>query len=88
MLGRGWTEMGAGHALPSHWTQNFGALSGKSLADPAALPPPAPEVAPEPEGGRTAKPDEPIVPRVPDEKPPGEPPDLPQPEDPAPGEGK
>jgi hypothetical protein len=41
------------------------------------LPAPAADVAPEAEVGRTAKPGEPIVPRVPDEKPPGQPDDLP-----------
>jgi hypothetical protein len=80
--------LGAGHSLPSHWTQNFGALSGRSLNDPAPLPAPAADVAPEPEGSRTTKPDEPIVPRVPDEKPPGQPPDVPDPgEGVPPGEG-
>ncbi|MBL9086944.1 MAG: FHA domain-containing protein [Planctomycetia bacterium] len=52
MLGRGWTELGVGRAsrtsdTASYWTQNFGAMGGKSLKTPDALPPIRPEVAPE-----------------------------------------
>jgi uncharacterized protein YkwD len=71
MLGRGWTEMGAGRSAPSHWTQLFGALSGRSLNDPDPLPAPAADVAPDPED-TPAAPQGPLAPRVPDEKPPEE----------------
>src|SRR5262245_59253893 len=81
MLGRGWTEMGAGRALPSHWTQNFGALGGRALGDPAPLPAPATDVAPENEDANRGKPAGPSAPRVPDEPPPGPPPGLPEPGD-------
>jgi uncharacterized protein YkwD len=76
MLGRGWTEMGAGRSAPHHWTQLFGAAGGKNLDDPAALPPPAADVAPDPEG-TPAGPQQPLTPRVPDEEPPGEGPEQP-----------
>lgn len=72
MLGRGWTEMGAGRSVPSHWTQLFGAASGKSLGTPDALPAPAADVAPDPEGpAQGSQGGNPLVPRVPDVKPPG-----------------
>jgi uncharacterized protein YkwD len=87
MLGRGWTEMGAGHALPSHWTQNFGAQGGRGLGEPAALPAPAADVAPESEDAAGRRPDTPLVPRLPDEQPPGQPPGLPDPGEGVPGEG-
>jgi uncharacterized protein YkwD len=52
MIGKGWTEMGAGRSIRSggttYWTQNFGG-GGSSLRIPDALPPPRPEVAPEPD---------------------------------------
>jgi|GEM_PF-1620314 len=52
MLGRGWTELGVGRSsrvadTSSYWTQNFGAMGGKSLKTPDALPPPRAEVASE-----------------------------------------
>ncbi|MCC7139749.1 MAG: FHA domain-containing protein [Planctomycetes bacterium] len=51
MLGKGWTELGVGRSCApdsaSYWTQNFGALGGKSLGTPDALPPPRADVAPE-----------------------------------------
>jgi uncharacterized protein YkwD len=72
MLNRNWTEMGAGRSVPSHWTQLFGAASGKSLGTPDALPAPAADVAPDPEGpaAGTTRPGNPLVPRVPDSTPP------------------
>jgi len=50
MLGAGWTEMGCGRS-ESYFTQVFGRASGKSLAEPDPLPPPGPEVAPDPPAG-------------------------------------
>jgi uncharacterized protein YkwD len=50
MINKGWTEMGVGRSGGDHWTQNFGGMTGRSLHEPAPLPPPAPDVAPEPEG--------------------------------------
>jgi uncharacterized protein YkwD len=47
MVGGRWTDLGCGRS-GSHFTQLFGALTGKSLADPDPLPPPAADCAPEP----------------------------------------
>jgi len=85
MLSRGWSEMGAGRSAPSHWTQLFGALGGRGLSDPDALPAPTPEVAPDPEGTTPERPTGPITPRLPDEPPPGQAPGAPDPG--MPGEG-
>ncbi|MGE0191870.1 MAG: CAP domain-containing protein [Planctomycetota bacterium] len=48
MLGGGWTEMACGRS-GGYWTQLFGAMTGKSLDVPEALPDPPPFYAPEPE---------------------------------------
>ena len=79
MIGKGWTEMGAGRCLHGiKWTQNFGA-TGKGLKDPEALPPPTPDVAPEDPADSPALPPPPKgkkgKPTVPDKPPP--PPDSP-----------
>lgn len=52
MLGRAWTELGVGRSSratdsASYWTQNFGAMGGKSLRTPDPLPAPRAAVAPE-----------------------------------------
>ncbi len=49
MIAAGWTELGAGRC-GEYFTQVFGRLGGKALAEPdPPLPPPAPDVAPDPE---------------------------------------
>ena len=50
MIGKGWTEMGAGR-FQGCFTQLFGRATGSSLQEPDPLPPPAPDVAPEPPAG-------------------------------------
>jgi uncharacterized protein YkwD len=47
MIGRGWTELGAGRSH-AHFTQLFGRLTGKSLKQLEELPPPEEDVAPDP----------------------------------------
>ena len=51
MLGAGWTEMGCGRQK-AYWTQLFGAMTGRSLDLPEALPAPPPYFAPQEEGER------------------------------------
>ena len=93
MLGKGHTELGVGRCLHGgYWTQNFGAMTGRQLKDPEALPPPSPEVAPEVDPADPAAPDAPPgptptkgkkgKPKVPNKPPPDAPPETP-PEDPA-----
>ena len=50
MLGKGWTELGCGRS-EDHFTQLFGRATGTSLEEPDPLPPPAPDVAPDPPTG-------------------------------------
>lgn len=58
MLGAGWTEMACGRS-GGYWTQLFGAMTGKSLDVPEALPDPPPFYAPEPEAApRSARRDD------------------------------
>jgi formylglycine-generating enzyme required for sulfatase activity/uncharacterized protein YkwD len=81
MINRGWTEMGCGES-EAYFTQNFGAMTGKGLGDPDALPPPAPDVAPGPDSTEEPPTSEtPSKGKVPDAPPPTI---APPPEPPAP----